>query len=1556
MVRKFLTILISLLMTLSSSITIYAIDGNTEVNHASVLEVFLDDTNDTVKTNNIHKITIDASNANANQKDSKPMRVYLHDANNKPLTNVEIIGMDEEGTLYFPYDNPMINKPIELKDVVVTDALGNVTERYLEFEIVAGSSVEMELELFVPGGINGNTDLVLTPEIVQPSPNDIVSDPIDVHWTAEFSWENLSKTVDRTSYIIGSNPSLNNDPVLNYAYNVTNKPGLEGIIWEKQIEIKDTLTLPEGLTLPDGYVIDVANNKIKTSGGDDIYNFNFDLSNITVSEDKRTITVTGTIDNPHKDGDGVLESDSNPLSQWHSQLHTSTLTKTSDTITGDITNTMETTFVPCVDDEDPIELEDDATTTITQPTPPSIDPDPEDPPVDPDPEDPPVPPVLKSLTISKYDGDNGYLLDMYKDNTTITYEITGLPTGMTFKKPTNATITINDDGTVVIIPSDSNNERVILVPASNSDLPENTFTFTGPKLETNSPEITLMGIDKSKLDNVKVKEIKAPDGYNITYTDAKKPVEYYSGYYADFYDKAVLPTPEENGNSNIIGLYKITGEDNNKIIYDVPYYYHDWYDNYRPIGAIDPKNLKLNVYFGMNKSQKVKFYHTQNNIYVYDGIYDSGSSWETSISITESYYLLQMKNLPDGIYVVEEERPPYGYEKSSEDMCFKVEGDNVYLKKDTNNTTSWELVTYEINGMPNKYLGLNNNRLQTELRIHKIDSSTGLYLNNINENNPVVYSLLTSDGEPMLLLKDNEGVYHYAGLYEDDVLTPITADNPYYPFNVHDQSLGVKYNFIDGEKVTSGYLYTPKDKKIALPCMAYIYVSAANAEQRPGGPFPQPYALRYEMNFYNGHEWSGWYQASNPTYTKQGGNQASIIYPVTQQFLDSFENGYTMFDISVRATRYPNAPISQIGQVVKFGWSLVVSPEIFKTSSGNPATSIEIVNSSNIVATSSTIKIKGLPHTNYGDEYILTEVSAPEGYDVTDEEYLVDIDDPTKYYGYYSYNYEYVKNHKTGTGLPDETNNYIYFGKVSGLENGLVHYSVFNTNRINPKGLELVVRNSEGKQLAFDKIISSNIETFEYEEMHESQGDDIYPIAVTGNYVLRFKNIPCPTDTDLAEYFEYTIEEVSAPKGYEVNPEKVTFRVYKNYSKYTVVKGDSELEVAQPATPTTIQPTQTSGKKYEYYFNSYYIVINNEEVNRPSFITVEKQDEYGRIINDSQTKFMLKDKSGNFLTHSDVINHDTHGNVYTLNPGSSEEVFSADDKGRFSIKDLPKGEYTLIEVEAPHGYELISTPITIKVDGYGDVIKIVVKDPSLGFGIERFASSSYKKIEEIDNEDNAGYSFYNDTSDDTQGLTNFITVDNTSKKVRYSLIVTNQSKKNFENLVIIDKLPEPNDTGVINLSEQRGSEFSVRLLDNPNFKVYELDENRDVYRVITNYILEFSDNASFTESDFNGETNAERWNSVDNLSKSFRLRFEPTYMLPTKHSLVVEFDCKLMSDAEPGKIAWNNFGYRYKVQTSILGTYKTLTPEPLKVGVKVKNKPVITPPGDTYKPPVTGIN
>lgn len=1555
MVKKLLTIFISILMTLSSSITVYAIDGNTEVNHASVLEVFLDDTNDTVKTNNIHKITIDASNANANQKDSKPMRVYLHDANNKPLTNVEIIGMDEEGTLYFPYDNPIINKPIELKDVVVTDALGNVTERYLEFEIVAGSSVEMELELFVPGGINGNTDLVLTPEIVQPSPNDIVSDPIDVHWTAEFSWENLSKTVDRTSYIIGSNPSLNNDPVLNYVYNVTNKPGLEGIIWEKQIEIKDTLTLPEGLTLPDGYVIDVANNKIKTSGGDDIYNFNFDLSNIAVSDDKRTITVTGTIDNPHTDDDGVLESDSNPLSQWHSQLHTSTLTKTSDTITGDITNTIETTFVPCVDDEDPIELEDDATTTITQPTPSPVDPDPEDPPVDPDPEDPPAPPVLKSLTISKYNKDSGYLLDMYKEGTTITYEIDGLPTGMTFRKPANATITVNADGTVVIIPSNSNNESVVLVPATASDLPENTFTFTGPKLETNSPEITFIGIDREILANdVTIKEIEAPDGFDISDTSAKKPTEYYSGFYSYFYDKTELPTPEENGNTNNIGLFKITGSEN--IIIDDDYYYYGYgYGNYRPTGAIVPKELQLNIYYGEAKNQKVKFYRAQNNTYIYDGVYESGSSWPTSIYCTESDYLIQMKNLPDGVYIVEEQSAPYGYKKTNDDMCFKVEDGKVYLKENTNNSTGWKEVTYNIDGYPNRYLGLNNERVKTELRINKVDDITGWLINTISDSNPVVYSLLTSDGEPMLLLKDNEGVYHYAGLYEDDVLTPITADEPYYPFNVHDQSLGVKYNFIDGEKVTSGYLYTPKDKKITLPCMAYIYVSAANAEQRPGGPIPQPYALQYEMNFYNGNEWSGWYEASKPTFTKQGGNQASIIYPVTQQFLDSFENGYTMFDISVRAVRYPNAPISQLGQVVKFGWSLVVSPEIFKTSSGNPATSIEVVNSNNIVATSNQITIVGLPPVSYGNEYILTEVQAPEGYDKTDEEYLVKIDNPSWYSGYH-YNYEYVENHKQGIDFPDETNNYIYFGKVSGSENGLLTSSIFNTKKINPKGLELVVKNSEGKQLAFIDSVSSNIETFEYEDLYDSTDEDMYPITITGNYGLRFKNIPCPTDADTEEYFEYTIQEIGAPKGYEVNPEKVTFRVYKNYSKYTVVKGDSELEVAQPATPTTIQPTQTSGKKYEYYFNSYYIVINNEEVNRPSFITVEKQDEYGRIINDSQTKFMLKDKNGNFLTHSDVINHDTHGNVYTLNPGSSEEVFSADDKGRFSIKDLPKGEYTLIEVEAPHGYELISTPITIKVDGYGDVIKIVVKDPSLGFGIERFASSSYKKIEEIDNEDNAGYSFYNDTSDDTQGLTNFITVDNTSKKVRYSLIVTNQSKKNFENLVIIDKLPEPNDTGVINLSEQRGSEFSVRLLDNPNFKVYELDENRDVYRVITNYILEFSDNASFTESDFNGETNAERWNSVDNLSKSFRLRFEPTYMLPTKHTLVVEFDCKLMSDAEPGKIAWNNFGYRYKVQTSILGTYKTLTPEPLKVGVKVKNKPVITPPGETYKPPVTGIN
>ncbi|MEF7710359.1 prealbumin-like fold domain-containing protein, partial [Bacillus cereus] len=39
-----------------------------------------------------------------------------------------------------------------------------------------------------------------------------------------------------------------------------------------------------------------------------------------------------------------------------------------------------------------------------------------------------------------------------------------------------------------------------------------------------------------------------------------------------------------------------------------------------------------------------------------------------------------------------------------------------------------------------------------------------------------------------------------------------------------------------------------------------------------------------------------------------------------------------------------------------------------------------------------------------------------------------------------------------------------------------------------------------------------------------------------------------------------------------------------------------------------------------------------------------------------------------------------------------------DEKGEMISKDLPIGNYTLVEVEAPKGYELLKEKITVKIE------------------------------------------------------------------------------------------------------------------------------------------------------------------------------------------------------------------------------------------------------------------
>ena len=150
----------------------------------------------------------------------------------------------------------------------------------------------------------------------------------------------------------------------------------------------------------------------------------------------------------------------------------------------------------------------------------------------------------------------------------------------------------------------------------------------------------------------------------------------------------------------------------------------------------------------------------------------------------------------------------------------------------------------------------------------------------------------------------------------------------------------------------------------------------------------------------------------------------------------------------------------------------------------------------------------------------------------------------------------------------------------------------------------------------------------------------------------------------------YTLVEVEAPKGYELLKEKITVKIEKD----AVV----EIKIGNKKLP--------------------------DPMGKMKLVKVDISDKNKKLAG---AKFKIEDSKGKIV-----------GELVTNEEG---EVIS---------KDLPIGNYTLVEVEAPKGYELLKEKITVKIEKDAVVeIKIGNKklpDPTGQFEIE--------KVDDMDSE------------------------------------------------------------------------------------------------------------------------------------------------------------------------------------------------------------------------------
>ncbi|HDR8094501.1 TPA: choice-of-anchor A family protein [Bacillus cereus] len=148
----------------------------------------------------------------------------------------------------------------------------------------------------------------------------------------------------------------------------------------------------------------------------------------------------------------------------------------------------------------------------------------------------------------------------------------------------------------------------------------------------------------------------------------------------------------------------------------------------------------------------------------------------------------------------------------------------------------------------------------------------------------------------------------------------------------------------------------------------------------------------------------------------------------------------------------------------------------------------------------------------------------------------------------------------------------------------------------------------------------------------------------------------------------YTLVEIEAPKGYELVKDKITVKIEKD----TVV----EIKIGNKKLP--------------------------DPMGKMKLVKVDTGDKNKKLAG---AKFHIEDSNKKVV-----------GELVT------------DEKGEVISKDLPIGNYTLVEIEAPKGYELVKDKIAVKI-GKDTVVEIKIENKKLPDPTGQF------EIEKVDDKD-----------------------------------------------------------------------------------------------------------------------------------------------------------------------------------------------------------------------------
>ncbi len=223
-----------------------------------------------------------------------------------------------------------------------------------------------------------------------------------------------------------------------------------------------------------------------------------------------------------------------------------------------------------------------------------------------------------------------------------------------------------------------------------------------------------------------------------------------------------------------------------------------------------------------------------------------------------------------------------------------------------------------------------------------------------------------------------------------------------------------------------------------------------------------------------------------------------------------------------------------------------------------------------------------------------------------------------------------------------------------------------------------------------------------------------------------------------------------------------------------------------------------------------------------------------------------------------------------------------------------------------------------------------------------YVTTSEKRIREIGNETNCASS-----KDDK----NWIFLDEHKDTFRYTNIVNNVTGKALTKFIMIDNLPQVGDHETFAATEPRYSAFKVELTADPQFEVAMIVNGNKTVLSPSQYEIMYSDRTEFSEKDWDDSSDSGWYKTNKESTRSFRISIydDTGVTIPDTASIQVEYngriimaddykDDEVTTDPIEGTIAWNSFGYHYKV----LGEPLSLEAAPLKVGICIKYIPQLT--------------